>query len=265
MQINSLGFRTDLIFSKFEGAIQDRDEYLVIRTSSNPGYFWGNYLLFPAPPASGDYEKWTRLFEKEISSQQPTHHIAFGWDNALGEPGEVQPFLDAGFRLSQGVVLTARQVAAPAKYNRDVHIRPLREDWEWNQALENQIACQPVEYEKETGYREFKTIKMRQYRQMKLADKGEWFGAFINGQLVADLGLFCVDGIGRFQQVETAPAFRRQGICGALVHQAAQYGFKHLGAQTLVMVADEHYHAAKIYESVGFQPAERQVGVEFWK
>jgi hypothetical protein len=32
----------------------------------------------------------------------------------------------------------------------------------------------------------------------------------------------------------------------------------------LVMVADEHYHAAKIYESVGFVPTEKQVGVNWY-
>ena len=31
------------------------------------------------------------------------------------------------------------------------------------------------------------------------------------------------------------------------------------------MVADAHYHAARIYERVGFTPAERQVGVTSWQ
>jgi len=35
--------------------------------------------------------------------------------------------------------------------------------------------------------------------------------------------------------------------------------------KTLVMVADENYHAAKIYESIGFQPEEKQVGLDWWK
>jgi len=81
---------------------------------------------------------------------------------------------------------------------------------------------------------------------------------------VADLGVFVERGVGRYQAVGTHPDFRRRGICGALVHQAGQYAFERLGAETLVMVADEAYHAARIYESVGFQPTERQFSLCRW-
>lgn len=32
-------------------------------------------------------------------------------------------------------------------------------------------------------------------------------------------------------------------------------------AQTLVMVADPEYHAAKVYESVGFEPTQKAIGM----
>jgi hypothetical protein len=109
MQINSLGYRTDLFFPKFEGLLLDRGDYLVILTPTNPGYYWGNYLLFPNPPAEGDFKRWQELFTREISSRQETHHMVFGWDTTHGETGAVEPFLDAGFRLSQ---------SKPARYDR---------------------------------------------------------------------------------------------------------------------------------------------------
>lgn len=263
MEIHSLGYRTDLFFPKFEGIILDRGDYLVIRTPSNPNFYWGNYLLFAAPPVQGDLERWQALFEKEISSQQVTHHMTFGWDSSAGEPGEVQPFLDAGFAMDQGIVLTARQVHVPPKYNHDVVVRPLAEDWEWEQALQNQMDCKDPVHTAES-YLPFKKASMERYREMQRAGLGEWFGAFLGDRIVADLGLFCSGGVGRFQAVETAPDFRRLGICGALVYQAACYGFERMGAGTLVMIADENYHAARIYESVGFIPTERQVGLEKW-
>jgi hypothetical protein len=34
-----------------------------------------------------------------------------------------------------------------------------------------------------------------------------------------------------------------------------------MGIEKLVMVADENYHAARIYESVGFKPVEKIYGV----
>jgi ribosomal protein S18 acetylase RimI-like enzyme len=264
MKIHSLGYRTDLFFPQFEGLILDRGEYLVILTPSNPNFYWGNFLLFSAPPARGDLERWQALFQQEISSRQETHHMVFAWDTTDGETGDVQPFLEAGFELSQNVVLTAQQVHLPPKYNREVAVRPLVEDWEWAQALQNQVDCRPAGHSLE-GYLTFKTAKMKHYRDMQRAGLGDWFGAFLGDRLVADLGLFCIDGIGRFQSVETAPEFRRRGICGALVYGAARYGLERMGAKTLVMLADENYFAARIYESIGFQAAERQAGLEWWE
>jgi ribosomal protein S18 acetylase RimI-like enzyme len=94
---------------------------------------------------------------------------------------------------------------------------------------------------------------------------GETIGAFQADRLVGDLGVFVVDGVGRFQSVGTHPDFRRRGVCGALVHEAALHALAESGAGVLVMRADADYHAAGIYESVGFVPAERQVGLTWWQ
>ena len=48
------------------------------------------------------------------------------------------------------------------------------------------------------------------------------------------------------------------GIDGdRLVVDAAQHAAKHHGADRFVIVADEHYHALGLYESLGFVRAER--------
>ena len=68
MEVQSLGYRTDLIFPKFDGQILDRGKYLVILTPTNPTYYWGNFLLFANPPDKGDLENWKAIFSKEIGS-----------------------------------------------------------------------------------------------------------------------------------------------------------------------------------------------------
>jgi len=264
MEVQSLGYRTDLIFPKFDGQILDRGDYLVILTPMNPTYYWGNFLLFPNPPKDGDLENWKAIFSKEIGAQIQAEHFTFGWDTVVGELGEHKPFLDEGFDLCQSIVLSTQQVTVPPKYNREVVIRPLADDWEWEQATQNQIACREPEYTLE-GYQVFKRDQMKRYRQMVNTGLGWWFGAFLGKQLVADLGVFATEDIGRFQNVGTHPDYRRRGICGALVYQASRFAFEHKKIKTLVMVADENYHAAKIYESVGFQPKEHQAGLIWWK
>jgi ribosomal protein S18 acetylase RimI-like enzyme len=161
------------------------------------------------------------------------------------------------------VVLAAQQVKIPPKYNQEVTVRPLESDEDWEQATLTQIACREAGHTLE-GYTRFKRDQMQRYRRMSQAGLGHWFGAFLGPQLTADLGLFKAGRLGRFQSVGTHPAYRRLGICGALVYQASRYGFEQMGLETLVMVADENYHAAKIYESIGFTPQEHQVGLDWW-
>jgi GNAT superfamily N-acetyltransferase len=261
MRIRSLGYRTDLIFARHHGVIADRGDCVVIRTPSNPGFWWGNFLLFRDPPAEGALERWKERFHEEIASHQPARHFAFGWDSPEGERGRLEPFLDDGFLLNESVVLTADAVHPPARPNGDVAIRPLAGDDDWRQAMENQVACHAAEFS-QPEYRDFKARQMDGYRGMAEAGLGAWFGAFAEGRLVADLGVFADGAVARFQAVETHPDFRRRGICGTLVYESARHALHTLGAKRLVMVADVHYHAARIYESLGFRPTERQLGVE---
>ncbi len=263
MEVQSLGHRTDLIFPQFDGEITDRGDYLVILTPSNPTYFWGNYLLFSRPPGPNDLHTWKNIFNEEIAARQKAEHYAFGWDTVAGEQGEVQPFLDDGFNLTETVVLTTTRVQPPPKTNRNVSIRPIATDDEWEQAIRNQVTCRPSGFGL-AEYEAFKRAQMARYRRMTRAGLGAWFGAFLGERLVADLGVFTSGDLARFQQVETHPDFRRRGICGTLVYQASRYALEQLAVGTLVMLADENYHAARIYESIGFQPRERQAQLDWW-
>jgi len=264
MIVKSLGYRTDLFFPRFEGEIIDRGHYTVIRTPTNPTYYWGNYLLFDTPPVAGDLERWRSIFAEEIGTPPTANHFAFGWDDTIGAMGDVTAFVEAGFDLDESVVLTARSVRRPDKYNDEIEIRALSTDWEWDAALAMRMACRDLEHEEES-WRVYASGRLISLRAMVNAGHGQWFGAFLGDMMVGDLGLMVFDGVGRFQNVETHPDYRRQGVCGTLVHYAAQYGLTIMDAQVLVMVADVNYHAARIYETVGFAPTERQVGLTWWK
>ena len=264
MRVHSLGYRTDFIFHRFDGQVLDRGEYLVVRTPSNPTYHWGNFLLFQEPPQDGDFERWKQLFTTEIGPPEQVGHMAVGWDAADGRMGEVKPFLQAGFEPEHSLVLAAAQVRKPPKFNNAVTIQPLQNDAQWEQALQLQVLCRPPKYSPE-GYRVFKERKMERYRAMTQAGLGQWFGAFLGERLAADLGIFAQGELGRFQTVETHPDLRRRGICGALVYEASRHAFERMGVRTLVMVADEDYHAKDIYQSVGFKVQEKQAGVCWWK
>ncbi|MEW5958971.1 MAG: GNAT family N-acetyltransferase [Chloroflexota bacterium] len=264
MHLHSLGYRTDLIFAAFDGQLIDRGHYLVIRTPANPTFYWGNFLLFARPPRPGDYPEWCNLFAAEIGRPPQVRHQTFGWDTSTGEVGAVRPFLEAGFRLNHFMVLTASQVWRPLNYSTEVTVRPLATEADWDQALANQILCREPGHE-EAGYRLFKQRQLARYQAMAAAGLGAWFGAFIGQQLVGDLGLFHRQGLGRFQEVETHPDYRRRGIGACMVFEASRYALKHFAVETLVIVADHDSAAARLYTSLGFEPTEQQVGLEWWE
>ena len=68
-------------------------------------------------------------------------------------------------------------------------------------------------------------------------------------------------GVARYQDVETHPSARRQGLAGALVRQA-RYALAELGARTLVIVADPGAAAVRVYRAAGFEASEDQLSWE---
>lgn len=252
MELRSLALKTDLIFTKQDGEVLDRGDYLVVRSLSNPNFFWGNLLIFKNAPSLNVYDRWIKLFEEEFTDSR-IYHKTFAWDSE--EIGEIKPFEMAGYKFEKSLVLTAteNQIILPKKGNSQIEIVSLKES-DWDEVISVQSAINPQ-------YASFYAKQAIAYQKMVKGKLGEWFGAYLGNKLVGSLGIFKEDNIGRYQIVSTHPSFQRQGICGTLIYKTAQYAFSQMGIEKLVMVADEDYHAAKIYESVGFKPVEKMYGV----
>lgn len=264
MKVHSLGYRTDLIFPRFDGEIIDRGDYLVVRSPLNPTFYWGNFLLFPRPPQEGDLARWRELFAREIGSPPGTEHQAFAWDTTEAEEGFLDPFVQAGFSVSRDVVLATDELRPPRTPVAGITVRCLDKPSDWAQAIDLQVLCREPEH-RESGYRVFRQHAMDRYRRMEEAGLGHWYGAFIGEQLVADLGIFHDGrGLGRYQSVETHPDFRRQGIAGTLVYEAGRRAMLEHGLDTLVIIAETDSSPSRLYESVGFRPAEKNVSLLWW-
>lgn len=248
-----IAIETDLIFSRFNGQVIEKQNYIVIRTPSNQGYHWGNYLVFQDAPSPGDETRWPLIFREEFADLPGVQHILFTWATR-SEGSAVPAFCELGYSLENSLALVASSVHRPQKYNNEVSVRPLASDADWESAVQNQIMVNE-KYEP-NKFERFKRLQMANYRLMAEAGRGRWFGAFLNGKLVADLGVYFETEVGRFQSVVTHPQYRRLGICGRLVFDAANLAFSEFKVKRVAMVADADYHAAKIYESVGFLPVE---------
>ena len=254
--MRSLGYRTDLMIRSLEGSqVDDRGDYLVIRTPGNPSYWWGNFLLLESPPRPGETGSWLETFSAEFPQAR---HVAMGMDVTGTSDVSTTEMLSYGMHLEQTAVLTAVEVHEPPHLNRTAEIRALAGDSDWRQAAELRATVNEGEPGAEPT---FLQARIQAERALTEAGHGTWFGAFLDGELVAQLGLVSDgSGLARYQNVETHPQARRRGLAGTLVWHAGQHGLRDRAATTLVMLADPRDVAIRIYRSVGFAVAETQLG-----
>ena len=79
MQVRSLGFATDLAVLRAGGSIVvEADDHLVVRTPSNPSYWWGNFVLVADPELAA---RGVDVFHREFPGAR---HLAIGVDGAGG-------------------------------------------------------------------------------------------------------------------------------------------------------------------------------------
>ncbi len=236
--------------------IEDRGDYLVVRSPDDPTYWWGNFLLL-AQPQPGQAASWVARFATEFPA---AHHIALGIDVIEISAVHIGEYVAAGLQLQRFGVLTAQELTEPRRPNRSATYRELSGDDDWRRAADLRAIINQGE---PGGDPEFITARVAAERALTESGHGSWFGAFVGRDLVAQLGLITDgSGVARYQNVETHPDWRRRGLAGTLVWHAGQHGLGPLGAGTLVMVADPLANAIKVYRSVGFTDAETQVGFE---
>ena len=259
MDIASLAFRTDLAMLEHSGSlVEDHGTHLVVRTPDNPTYWWGNFLLLPAPPADvDDAQRWLTVLRVGVPGTPGT--ATFGVDGRDGSTDDLAPLAGLGLDVEESSVMTATSVHEPPRPNTTATYRTLATDEDWAQQVELDMAGEDLV----THNLAFVTARAAAERRLVDAGYGAWWGAFEDGRLLASMGLFTASpGLARFQNVKTHPDARGRGLAGTLVHRVSRYGFDDLGARTLVMVADPEYLAIRIYRSVGFADTERQLRAE---
>jgi ribosomal protein S18 acetylase RimI-like enzyme len=254
--VRSLGFRTDLAIRRLGGStIELRDEFVVVKTPANPGFWWGNFILLARPVAPASGQALPDAFKEEFPGAD---HMAIGVDGTDGETGD-QATIDAlGLSVEIDAVLTAERLDEPRQNASGALCRPLSGDDDWAQTLTLRRACDDRAQTPE--HQDFQERGLVQARDICERGHGSWFGAFIGGRLVSSLGLIRTDSAtARYQTVETHPDHRRQGLAGRLIYESSRHARDRLGAARLVIVADPDYHAIDLYGRLGFTVAEQQV------
>ncbi len=262
--VRSLGFATDLALLRLGGSrIEDHDTHLVVRSPANRTYWWGNFVLVRdlGLPAAQVVSIFGECFPG-------AGHLTVGLDAT--EAVDVSAYQQVGLEPDSSIVLTAgslppgdAQVPAqvPAK------VRLLQGDDDWRQSVTLALTCRDDSQDDDEHLTYLEARKGTQ-RAMCATGSAAWFGAFVEGRLVSQLGIVAagphLDGerSARYQHVETDPQFRRLGLAAALLREAGDHAVATLGVDQLVIVADPGYHAIDLYRRLGFVDRQTQVQLQ---
>lgn len=257
------GIQTELMFNRVQGEVTRHGQYTVVRTPATPDYYFGNLLVLEGAPRNQERLQLEADFADLVGAPPRIKHRTFLWpvhDDAAAPP---DAFVDAGYEFNQSAVLIAQpqDLIAPARRPSEIALRRYRDAADWSDWQALKLADNAGHYP-EPEFLRYLSGLQAMYRQMIGDHQGDWWGAFIGDTQVANLGMFFAGDTGRFQAVFTAPSYRNRGICRALVHHVAERSFGR--AARLVMVADESHHAARLYETLGFQRRERMASLCWW-
>jgi len=251
------GWRTDFILHRFGAEILERADCLVVRTPSNPTFYWGNCLVLPRAPRDEELAHWLARFDEEIAARQPaSRHVAIGIDAPYaGEP--MPSWTAAGFERRVTMMLRLKPgglLDPPRPARGEVAVRPVDPATESEAVIEVEATdVGPFEPE---GYRSYLRLQWQRYRTMQAAGQLQWFGLWCDGTLAATCGLIrdaAAEGAsGRFQRVVTHAAWRRRGLATALVHAVSAYALRQWRLAEVYMAADPAEAAIGIYRSLGY-------------
>lgn len=252
MRVHSKAIRTSLIIQERIGFVEDKGDFLVLRTPLVPDYWYGNCLVMPRPPEPGDVSSWLGLFESEFPDAK---HRVFIVDGTDGLAGDEAGFLEAGLECNTLEVLSTRLHARPERLNTDYVYRPFSSDADWRSGVETSVAVNKDTPGYTRGYIE------RSFAVTRAAVEqghGSWWGAWDGQQNVGQMGLFHDAGMARFKDVETHPFYRGRGICRSLLFALCEAAALDYGSPEFVIVPEDD-DVRRIYESLGFRLSEKSV------
>jgi GNAT superfamily N-acetyltransferase len=232
-----LALTTELALAATRGRIIDRGDYIVVETPDDPGYYYGNLLVMPAPPQVGEVAFWVRRFNEHFPQAE---HVTLWWDGIRGDTGAETELVAAGFTIERGLVMAADAIAAAPAV---LPVRELGPD-----EISDQIGWAIADRHDE-AYRRFLQRRAAWQRRLVTRRTARFWGAFDGAQLVASLGLAELGSIGRYQDVETLPAYRGRGLASALLYAAARAA----SVERVIVLAERR----ELYERAGFRLLER--------
>jgi ribosomal protein S18 acetylase RimI-like enzyme len=260
--VRSLALTTELALAAMRGRVTDRDDYIVVETPDNPGYYDGNVLVLPAPPQVGEVAYWTRRFGDELGKDPAIKHVSLWWDGTNGDEGAATELRAAGFVLMSNQVMVAERGSRAGEQPSVYAVAPSAPLVTRVLAPDEVLATADLAYtlgdRHDDSYRLFLDRRAAWHSELVTRGLAKFWGTFDGELLVASLGLVWLGKLARYQDVQTLPSHRRRGLAGALLSLSSHDAFAR-GAERVVIIAEPESEAARVYARLGFRTVERTV------
>ncbi len=261
----SLGIQSEYVVNHLETEIREEADFVVYKTPSVPNYYFGNLLALKRPLSSKSKTDWEYCFDRAFKTLPGIRHRTFVWrlEEDPNTADMVDAFKEAGYEYGEEDVLSmaSHQLVVPDIVSLPVELRELSRGEDWLQWLETGVEVRPKGHEAD-DYRQYRRSRMEIYRTLIGKDHGRFLGAFDGDRLIGYAGVFHLNGLARFQNVEVLPEYQRKGIARALLCELSKWVAQYADRQ--VIIADAHYHATLLYQSIGFQITEREANLCWW-
>ena len=221
--------------------------YWVVRTPSDPAYYYGNLLLLPEAPRAETIPLWQARFAEEFAGQ--VQHSTFWWDSGELNPAALREFGSRGFTVETSEVLRRdpRLPWVAQSLGPDIEIREIS-------AGETALLADLADRLSDRHDDVYLTFLQRRARwQGQLIQRGlaHFFACMTDHRVVASLGIFVHHDLARYQDVQTDAAYRRRGLATALVGVAGQHRAAR-GTTMLTIHTEPNSDAARLYRQLGF-------------
>lgn len=257
MPLKSLGLASDVLVLRGQSTLEELDDRFILRSPNEPTFWFGNTVIFKTDQV--DPETQIARFRAEFPDAE---HVTIQWDQTQMAPDErLEAYSKLGFKTDACDVLVLTGALTRSSPPDGIIIRPLASDDDWAQATELQGITGVAEGHDADDFLPYVKTRMDVCRRQTESGLACWFGAFAGDELAADLGIYADERTARFQAVETREAYRRRGICAAMVTAGADWALSKHPDTKLVIIAETDGPAGRIYRRCGFERTESLISV----
>lgn len=220
-------------------------DHLQVSTPANPGYHWGNFLLVTDPARVADAGHWVRAFR---SAFPHADWLALGLVVAPADDGAWRAL---GLEVEVDEVLTTTTPPASRPSPDGCVVRRF-EGPDWDRSVARAVRDDPGG-EDPAAYERFVRRRIATRRALSETDDAAYFGAFDDGELVAELGVVRCGSTARYSNVGTDASHRRRGHASHLLGVAGAWSAER-GCDRWVIVTEPTNPAGRVYRRAGFRP-----------